>query len=122
MWDFSYKNSAPADVAVPTIDGTATDPDAATLANAGIGSFEVSDLFHLSTGSPIDLVIFSVGGSPILQIYVYAKSAGWVLLHDNVVPTPTVPARRQLPPYSKCYIRVQTKGTTTAIYAGYDVG
>ena len=122
-WDFTYVNKTPANALAPTTDAGVSDPDGVTLANAGIGAFDTTDKYLLGAGSTTNLLLFAVAGSPVLQVYVYSFGLkAWVVLADNVVPTPLVPARIKIPPYSRLYVRVQTVGTTTAVYAGYDLG
>lgn len=119
-WDLTYVNTSPTNALAPTTDGGVSDPDGSLLADEGIGSFEVTDKLSAGTGGATDLVLFSVGGNPTLQIYVYSRALGWILLWDAVTPTPSVPVRYRVPSYAKCYIRVQAAGGATSISAGYD--
>lgn len=114
-WDFCYsKSGAPvANDNAPTVDGGANDPRTFTGSN---GPFVVTDKYGIEQ-SP-QLVIFSVGGTATVNVYVYSKAANSWLIAGTCAPSATGPAKVSVPPHSLVFIQVVANGGATSIYAG----
>lgn len=115
-WDICYmKTGAPVALDnAPTADSGADDPRTLTTPNA---PFVISDKYGRDQ-SP-ELMLFAVGGSPTVNVYVYSEMAKtWIRYATGLLPTPTVTVFVPIPVDALVFIQVTSSGTATGVFAG----